>query len=116
MDEKYTRQEIFEKLSILNDEEYDLLKKYSLDAVYDLFSGDSESFEKVLDEFRAMIEKNKRVISTLEKMRDELQNRREQAEEEARKPKAYPSNPLLQDYYETRSTMRPYYRRNTPWI
>ena len=110
-----TRQEIFEMLSILNDEEYDLLKKYSLGAVYDLFSGDPESFEKVLDEFRAMIEKNKQMISTLEKVRDTLQRRREQAEEEAKKPKERPSKSLLEYFYGT-SAASSYYRRNAPWI
>ena len=52
MEEKYTRQEVFAMLSVLSNEEYDLLKNYSFDAVYDLFSGDPENFEKVLGSFR----------------------------------------------------------------
>lgn len=116
MEEKYTRQEVFAMLSVLSNEEYDLLKNYSFDAVYDLFSGDPENFEKVLGSFREMIQKDELMIATLEKMRDELQIRREQAEEEAKKPKERPSNPLLQDYYGKRSTTHSYYRRNMPWI
>ena len=116
MDEKkYTRQEILEVMEFLSDDELKSLDQFSVELLWQMIDG-KDPFDDYIRVIRELIAKYTMTAATLEKVRDELQRRQEQAEEEAKKPKERPFNPLLQDYYGERSTTHSYYRRNTPWI
>lgn len=116
MDEKkYTRQEILEVMEFLSDDELKSLDQFSVELLWQMIDG-KDPFDDYIRVLYETIAKYTMTAATLEKVRDELQIRWEQAEEEAKKPKERLSNPLLQDYYGERSTTHSYYRRNTPWI